>query len=34
MGPKKLIFGSTALKFWYPEFRRNPNDLDYISKEK
>lgn len=30
---KKLIFGSTALKFWYPEVRE-PKDLDYISKEK
>ena len=28
-----LIFGSTALKYWYPDFNRTPNDLDYISKE-
>lgn len=28
----KLIYGSTATKHWYPEFRI-PNDLDFISNE-
>jgi hypothetical protein len=27
----KLIFGSTAVKHWFPDFRE-PNDLDYIDK--
>ena len=26
-----LITGSTALKYWYPDFSRNPDDLDIIS---
>lgn len=29
----KLIFGSTALKHWFPDFERSPKDLDYLSKE-
>lgn len=29
---KTLIFGSTALKHWFPDFPREPNDLDYIGK--
>ncbi len=29
---KKLIFGSTAAKFFFPDFR-TPKDLDFISKE-
>jgi hypothetical protein len=29
-----LIFGSTALKHWFPDFPRNPKDLDYIGKGK
>jgi len=33
MTDKKIIFGSTALKFWYPDLPRNPSDLDIISKE-
>jgi hypothetical protein len=28
------IYGSTALKHWYPDFNRIPSDLDIISKEK
>lgn len=31
MKPEKLIFGSTAIKYFYPEFRE-PKDLDVISK--
>lgn len=27
-----LIFGSTALKFWFPDFKREPKDLDVITK--
>jgi hypothetical protein len=27
-----LIFGSTALKHWCPDFSRSPKDLDYMSK--
>jgi hypothetical protein len=27
-----MIFGSTALKHWYPDFPREPKDLDIISK--
>ena len=29
-----LIFGSIALKHWYPDLKREPKDLDIISKEK
>ena len=29
-----LIFGSTALKYWFPDFKREPKDLDYISQTK
>ena len=29
-----LIFGSTALKHWFPDLNRDPKDLDYISKGK
>lgn len=25
-----LIFGSTALKHWFPDLNRQPNDLDYM----
>lgn len=28
----KLIFGSTAIKHWFPEFR-DPKDLDIICKD-
>lgn len=27
----KLIIGSTAIKHWFPDFPREPNDIDYIS---
>jgi hypothetical protein len=27
-----LIFGSTAIKHWYPDFNRTPKDLDIIGK--
>jgi len=30
--PRKLIFGSSAAKRWFPNFR-NPKDIDYISLE-
>lgn len=26
----KLIYGSTAIKHWFPDFKREPSDLDYI----
>jgi len=26
---KKIIIGSTAIKHWYPDFNREPKDLDY-----
>lgn len=29
-----LITGSTALKYWFPDFPREPKDLDIISSEK
>ena len=25
-----MIIGSTAIKYWYPDFRREPKDLDII----
>ena len=25
-----IIIGSTAIKFWYPDFKREPKDLDLI----
>lgn len=28
------IYGSTAIKFWYSDFKRTPSDLDIISKFK
>lgn len=28
-----LIFGSTAAKHWFPDFPREPHDLDLISKK-
>ncbi len=28
-----LIFGSQAARFWFPDFPRNPADLDIMSKE-
>lgn len=27
---KQLIFGSTAIKFWFPQYTKIPKDLDYI----
>lgn len=27
------IYGSTAIKFWYPDFNRIPKDLDIISRD-
>lgn len=30
MQPFKLIFGSTAIKYWFHDYTRIPNDLDYI----
>lgn len=30
----KLIIGSTALKHYFPDFPRNPKDLDYIVEDK
>lgn len=32
--PTTLIFGSTALRHWFPDFPRDPQDLDYICKDK
>ena len=33
--PKEnLIYGSTALKHWLPNIKREPKDLDYLSKDK
>lgn len=29
----KLIYGSTAIKFWFPDFDREPHDLDIITDE-
>jgi hypothetical protein len=29
-----LIFGSVALKHWLPDLKREPNDIDYICKDK
>lgn len=29
-----LIIGSTAMKYWYPEFKRNPKDLDLAVESK
>ena len=29
----KLIYWSTAIKYWFPDFNREPNDLDIISNE-
>lgn len=26
-----LIIGSTAIKYWFPDFKREPKDIDYIS---
>lgn len=31
---EKLIFGSTALKYWFPDHPYEPKDLDYICKAK
>jgi hypothetical protein len=28
-----LIYGSTAIKHWFPDYPKQPNDLDIISKE-
>lgn len=30
MQPFKLIFGSTAIKYWYPDYPKEPNDIDMI----
>ena len=30
---KSLIIGSTAIKHWYPDFKREPKDLDLIDTE-
>ena len=27
----KLIYGSQAIKYWFPDFEREPKDLDFIS---
>jgi len=29
----KLIYGSVALKHWFPDFHREPKDIDYITNE-
>lgn len=29
----KLIFGSHAMRHWFPNFKRKPGDIDYISEE-
>ena len=29
----KLIFGSRAMKHWFPDLKREPNDLDVITRE-
>lgn len=29
----KLIIGSVAMKYWFPDFPRTPKDLDYMSPE-
>jgi hypothetical protein len=28
-----LIFGSHAIKYWFPDFKKVPNDIDYMSEE-
>jgi len=33
MSKKQLIFDSRAMKFWFPDFKRELNDLDIITKE-
>lgn len=30
---KSLIFGSHAIKHWYPDFKREPSDLDIMTQE-
>jgi len=25
-----ILIGSSAIKHWYPDFKREPKDLDYI----
>lgn len=34
MGVNEIIIGSTAMKRWYPEFPREPSDLDIVVKSK
>lgn len=29
----KIIIGSSAIKYWFPDFKRLPKDLDYIVKD-
>src|SRR5690349_8776189 len=31
---KKLIIGSTAIKYYFPDFTRTPHDLDYVVEDK
>ena len=26
-----MYFGSTALKYWYPDFKREPKDIDIMA---
>ena len=26
-----MIFGSTAIKYWFTDFKRNPKDIDKMS---
>ena len=30
MKGKEVIIGSTALRYWYPEFPRDPSDIDTV----
>ena len=32
MPREKLIIGSRAIQAWFPDFKRNPKDIDFISK--
>jgi len=33
MSVNKILIGSTAIKHWFPDFNREPKDLDYIVNE-
>jgi hypothetical protein len=33
MSKERLVYGSTAIKHWCPDFPRTPKDVDYISKD-